>query len=116
MKGQHWQGFWVLVLGIQMEESLKRFCLFNFQTHFLVRNENKGGKRMNKLSKQENSWVFYDWANSAYSILITTAIFPLYFKAAATNAGLAASISTAYWGYANSFATLLISICAPILG
>jgi UMF1 family MFS transporter len=71
---------------------------------------------MNKLSKQENSWVFYDWANSAYSILITTAIFPLYFKAAATNAGLAASTSTAYWGYANSFATLLISICAPILG
>ncbi|MDQ1146240.1 UMF1 family MFS transporter [Bacillus sp. SORGH_AS 510] len=71
---------------------------------------------MSRMSKQEKSWVFYDWANSAYSILITTAIFPLYFKAAATKAGLAASTSTAYWGYANSFATLLISLCAPILG
>ncbi|MEW9051514.1 MAG: MFS transporter [Neobacillus sp.] len=71
---------------------------------------------MSRMTKQERSWVFYDWANSAYSILITTAIFPLYFKAAATKAGLAASTSTAYWGYANSFATLLISICAPILG
>ncbi|CAH2717309.1 hypothetical protein BACCIP111895_04501 [Neobacillus rhizosphaerae] len=71
---------------------------------------------MSRMSKQEKSWVFYDWANSAYSILITTAIFPLYFKAAAKTAGLAASTSTAYWGYANSFATLLISICAPILG
>ncbi|WP_413300239.1 MFS transporter [Bacillus sp. 1P10SD] len=71
---------------------------------------------MSRMSKQEKSWVFYDWANSAYSILITTAIFPLYFKAAAKNAGLAASTSTAYWGYANSFATLLISLCAPILG
>lgn len=71
---------------------------------------------MNKLSKQEKSWVFYDWANSAYSILITTAVFPLYFKAAATNAGIAATTSTAYWGYANSIATLLISIFAPILG
>jgi UMF1 family MFS transporter len=71
---------------------------------------------MTKLSKQEKSWVFYDWANSAYSILITTAIFPLYFKASATTAGLVASASTAYWGYANSIATLLISICAPILG
>ncbi|WP_312470845.1 MFS transporter [Neobacillus sp.] len=71
---------------------------------------------MSRMSKQEKSWVFYDWANSAYSILITTAIFPLYFKAAAKDAGLAASTSTAYWGYANSFATLLISICAPILG
>jgi MFS transporter, UMF1 family len=71
---------------------------------------------MSRMSKQEKSWVFYDWANSAYSILITTAIFPLYFKAAATEAGLASTTSTAYWGYANSFATLLISICAPILG
>ncbi|MCQ6279636.1 MFS transporter [Bacillus sp. EB600] len=71
---------------------------------------------MSKLSKQEKSWVFYDWANSAYSLLITTAIFPLYFKASAKEAGLAASTSTAYWGYANSLATLLISICAPILG
>ncbi len=71
---------------------------------------------MSRMSKQEKSWVFYDWANSAYSILITTAVFPLYFKAAAKEAGLAASTSTAYWGYANSFATLLISLCAPILG
>lgn len=71
---------------------------------------------MSKMTKQEKSWVFYDWANSAYSILITTAIFPLYFKASATQAGVAASTSTAYWGYANSLATLLISICAPFLG
>ena len=71
---------------------------------------------MSRMSKQEKSWVFYDWANSAYSILITTAVFPLYFKAAATEAGLAATTSTAYWGYANSFATLLISVSAPVLG
>ncbi len=71
---------------------------------------------MSRMSKEEKSWVFYDWANSAYSILITTAVFPLYFKAAATEAGLAAATSTAYWGYANSFATLMISICAPVLG
>ncbi|MBT2696259.1 MFS transporter [Bacillus sp. ISL-40] len=71
---------------------------------------------MSRMSKQEKGWVLYDWANSAYSILITTAIFPLYFKAAANDAGLAATTSTAYWGYANSFATLLISLCAPILG
>jgi UMF1 family MFS transporter len=71
---------------------------------------------MSPLTKQEKSWVFYDWANSAYSILITTAIFPLYFKAAANEAGIAASTSTAYWGYANSIATLSISLCAPFLG
>ncbi|WP_342046586.1 MFS transporter [Bacillus sp. OTU530] len=71
---------------------------------------------MNGISKQEKSWIFYDWANSAYSLIITTAIFPIYFKAAAKNAGVTAANSTAYWGYANSIATLLVSILAPILG
>lgn len=71
---------------------------------------------MNRLSKPEKGWVFYDWANSAYSLIITTAVFPLYFKASATEAGIAASTSTAYWGYANSLVTLIVSLCAPILG
>jgi UMF1 family MFS transporter len=71
---------------------------------------------MKRMSKQEKSWVFYDWANSAYSIIITTAVFPLYFKAAASQAGISPSDSTAYWGYTNSIATLLVSISAPVLG
>lgn len=71
---------------------------------------------MKKMSVPERSWAFYDWANSAYSIVVVTAIFPLLFKASATDAGIAASTSTAYWGYANSFAALLIAILAPLLG
>lgn len=71
---------------------------------------------MRKLNKHERSWAFYDWANSAYSLVVVTAIFPLYFKSAATEAGISASTSTAYWGYANSIATLILSIMAPILG
>ncbi|MFO1445609.1 MFS transporter [Bacillus sp. Bva_UNVM-123] len=71
---------------------------------------------MAKMSKPERGWVFYDWANSAYSIIVVTAIFPLYYKAAATEAGIAASTSTAYLGYANSIATLIVSLLAPILG
>ena len=27
-----------------------------------------------------NAWVFYDWANSVYPLVISTAIFPIYFK------------------------------------
>lgn len=68
------------------------------------------------MSKVEKSWALYDWANSAYTIVIVTAILPLYFKSAATEAGISASTSTAYWGYANSLATLIVSILAPILG
>ncbi|EAH2677322.1 MFS transporter, partial [Listeria monocytogenes] len=67
-------------------------------------------------TKEEKSWIFQDWANSAYSIMITTAILPIYFKGVAANAGIADTTSTAYWGYANSIGTLLISLLAPILG
>ncbi len=69
-----------------------------------------------KLTKLEKSWALYDWANSAYTMTVTTAVFPLYFKAAATQAGITAAQSTAYYAYANSFATLIISLLSPILG
>ena len=28
-----------------------------------------------------NAWAFYDWANSVYSLVISTAVFPLYYSA-----------------------------------
>ncbi len=67
------------------------------------------------MTKQERSWVLYDWANSAFSVAITTAIFPLFFKAYAA-VDLPNNVSTAYWGYWNSIATFIIAILAPILG
>ena len=69
-----------------------------------------------KYTKLEKSWILQDWANSAYSIMITTAVFPLFFKAVSENAGVSAANSTAYLGYANSIGTLVVSLLAPILG
>lgn len=71
---------------------------------------------MIKLNKAEKSWALYDWANSAYSMTITSTILPLYFKGIYTDSGGSAAMSTAYWGYANSIGTLIIAILAPILG
>ncbi|WP_125760657.1 MFS transporter [Companilactobacillus hulinensis] len=69
-----------------------------------------------RFNKQQWSWIFYDWANSGYGIIVTTAVLPVYFKAVAQGSGVSAANSTAYWGYANSFGTLLVSILAPVLG
>lgn len=69
-----------------------------------------------RYTKEEKSWIMQDWANSAYSLMVTTAVFPLFFKAVAEAGGLDDATSTAYWGYANSFATLIISLLAPVLG
>lgn len=71
---------------------------------------------MKKLNRLEKSWAFYDWANSAYSITITTAVLPIYFKLVAESGGMSNSTSTAFWGYTISASTLIVSILAPILG
>lgn len=69
-----------------------------------------------KFSKQQWQWIFYDWANSGYGILVVTAVLPVYFKAVANENGIGAINSTAFWGYANSFGTLVVSLMAPLLG
>ncbi|WP_416729356.1 MFS transporter [Fictibacillus sp. JL2B1089] len=71
---------------------------------------------MKRFTKEENSWMYYDWANSAYSIIISTAVFPLFFKAAATNAGVSSSDSTAYLGYTIAIATFILAMLSPVLG
>ena len=69
-----------------------------------------------KFNKQQWQWIFYDWANSGYGILVVTAVLPVYFKAAAHQNGISAALSTALWGYANSAGTLVVSLLAPFLG
>jgi UMF1 family MFS transporter len=65
-----------------------------------------------------NGWAMYDWANSSYSLIITSAIFPAYYTAIAPpqvqfigrtydRAALAS--------YAISFSFLVIAFLSPIL-
>jgi len=67
------------------------------------------------MTREEKSWILYDCANSAYAVAIMTAILPIFFKNIAAK-GMESSLSTAYWGYANSLATLSIALLAPLLG
>lgn len=60
--------------------------------------------------------MLYDWANSAYSVVITTAIFPIYYKSVATAQGVNTVNSTAYLAYTVSIATLILAILGPLLG
>lgn len=71
---------------------------------------------LKNFSLQERSWIYYDWANSAYSSIISASVLPLFYKAMTRDAGLAANVADSYWGYTTSGATLLIAICMPLLG
>ena len=36
---------------------------------------------VNHPKKVKTAWAMYDWANSVYSLVITTAIFPIFYNA-----------------------------------
>jgi UMF1 family MFS transporter len=63
-----------------------------------------------------NAWAMYDWANSAFAVIILTAIFPVYYRSLATNAGRSPEDATAYWAYTTSASLLLVALIGPVLG
>ena len=67
------------------------------------------------MSREEKSWILYDVANSAFVLIMVTAIMPIYFKDVAAQ-GLPNAVSTAHWGFANSAAALVLALIAPMLG
>ena len=67
-------------------------------------------------TKQEKSWILYDWANSAFSAIVASIVLPVFFKSMAESSGISSVNATAYWGYATSCGTLLCAVLAPILG
>ncbi|MBP6456084.1 MAG: MFS transporter [Chitinophagaceae bacterium] len=68
--------------------------------------------------KEIRAWTFYDWANSAYSLIITSAIFPAYYTSIVPNKVhfFGAIIEkTALASYTISFSFLLIAFLSPLL-
>ncbi|MFD2567974.1 MFS transporter [Pseudotenacibaculum haliotis] len=67
-----------------------------------------------------NAWAFYDWANSVYSLVISTAIFPLFYSAV-TDGETIYFLGTdwqhpdALYSYALSFSFLVVAFISPIL-
>lgn len=72
--------------------------------------------------KTIRAWYMYDWANSVYSLVITSAIFPIYYKAITTTNGsdlvqfLGFTIqNSVLYSYALSFSFLLVAAILPFL-
>ena len=63
-----------------------------------------------------NAWAMYDWANSAFAVIILTAVFPVYYRGLVTNAGRSPEDATAYWAYTTSVSLLLVALVGPVIG
>ncbi|CAM1333051.1 MFS transporter [Tenacibaculum aestuariivivum] len=67
-----------------------------------------------------NAWAFYDWANSVYSLVISTAVFPLYYSAVTKGKtvrflGMEWEHPDSLYSYALSFSFLVVAFISPIL-
>ncbi|HHM04425.1 MAG TPA: MFS transporter [Gammaproteobacteria bacterium] len=65
--------------------------------------------------KRVFAWALYDWANSAFATTVMAGFFPVFFKNY-WSVGVAATESTFRLGLANSIASLVIVLLAPLLG
>lgn len=71
-------------------------------------------KLLQGYTKQEKSWMLYDWANSAHSVIVVT-ILPIFYNTVAGYMADTASGMTT-WGYATSIAMGVVALLAPVLG
>ena len=68
------------------------------------------------------AWAFYDWANSVYSLVITSAIFPIYYQGLFKAANVETVLvfggnirSTPLISYTTAAAFLLVAFISPLL-
>ncbi|MFQ5833505.1 MAG: MFS transporter [Candidatus Thorarchaeota archaeon] len=62
--------------------------------------------------RERVAWYMFDFANTSFTVLIVTALFPLYFRVLVWNE----TLGDAMWGYAGSVTMLIIAVTAPVLG
>ncbi|WP_367753391.1 MFS transporter [Flavobacterium sp. WC2430] len=68
-----------------------------------------------------NAWAFYDWANSVYSLVIATAVFPIYFESVTSdNNGIVHFLgmeinNSSLLSYSLSISFLIVAFLSPIL-
>ncbi|MBI2564891.1 MFS transporter [Candidatus Woesearchaeota archaeon] len=72
----------------------------------------KNGNNTLFLTKETISWALYDFANSSYSLLIFTMVFPVYFKEVIAGA----EMGDFYWGLAVSISILAAGLFSPVVG
>ena len=82
-------------------------------------------KKLERGSKKLiNAWAFYDWANSVYPLVISTAVFPIYYSSMASSfANIEGKIGflgalwnpTTLYDYTLAFSFLIVAFISPIL-
>lgn len=68
-----------------------------------------------------NAWAFYDWANSVYALVISSAVFPIFYEALFSDRSHYISIfglnlkNSALISFVTAFAFLMVAFISPLL-
>ncbi|MBA0885458.1 MFS transporter [Flavobacterium undicola] len=68
-----------------------------------------------------NAWAFYDWANSVYPLVITSAVFPIFYEALFSKTGHYIDVfgfsvkNSALISFVTAFAFLMVAFLSPLL-
>jgi UMF1 family MFS transporter len=74
-----------------------------------------------KFDKTQRSWAMYDWANSVYSLVISTVLFPIYYETVTTNETMDVVFlgstwqNTVIYSYVISASFLTVALLSPYL-
>jgi UMF1 family MFS transporter len=70
-------------------------------------------KAREKFTREEKSWILYDWANSVYATIMLAAVYPIYFVGTAAGSGAEGDF---WWGIGSSLSMLVLTAGAPLIG
>lgn len=65
--------------------------------------------------RELRAWAMYDWAESAFYVVVVTAVFPIYYQNVAAE-GLAGSVASRNFALATTIGIVLIALPAPFIG
>ena len=66
--------------------------------------------------REQRAWALYDVANSAWMTTVMTTVFPPFFVALATAAGLADADARSRFAFASGISVILVGLSGPVLG
>lgn len=64
--------------------------------------------------KQVGAWALYDFANSVFPAVMTTAVFPIFYTTVVVVGE--GGVGTSWWGNALSLSALIVAVTSPLLG
>ena len=71
--------------------------------------------RVGLVTREQQAWAWYDWANSVYFTTVITAVFPSFYATYAAK-GLDPAQATARFSLITTISVLVVALISPILG